>query len=121
MTRHVSIQKGNGMNKIQYEAPILNEAESMVLQMVCRYHMLRKKFVPGRVARHCGLPSWVVVSALKSLVARKLTQRRGRHYVPIMQINGAPVPKVEIYFENGIKIIKCPAMYARGYAQRKYL
>lgn len=109
------------MKEKEYDPPILNEAETMVLQLLCRYHMLGRVFNPARAARFCGVPVWIVAGALKSLMNRKLARQKGKHYIPAMQINGAPVPKAEISFQDGIKIIKCPKMYARGYAQRKYL
>ena len=57
----------------------------------------------------------------KKLAAQKLITAKGKNYVPAMQINGAPIPKPEIYFENGVKIIRFPPMYAEGYARMRNL
>lgn len=109
------------MKKNEYDPPILSDAETVVLQMLCRYHMLEKPFYPPKVARRCGVPSWIIVNALNSLIKRNLARRDGRNYIPAMQVNGSPVPKPKIRFENGVKIIECPPLYARGYARRRYL
>lgn len=105
----------------EYDAPILSDSETMVLQAVCRYYMMGKPFNTTRAARYCGVPVWTVNYHLETLVRRKLANRKGSDYIPAMQINGAPVPMPEIIFENGIKIIKCPKMYAQGYARCRYL
>lgn len=105
----------------KYNAPILSDTETLVLHAVCRYYMLGLTFKPARAARYCGLPLWIINYHLKSLIKRKVLKRCGGNYIPLMQANGAPVVMPEIYFENGIKIIRCPRMYAEGYARRRYL
>ena len=109
------------MTEIIYSAPVLSDTEAAVLSVVCRYHMLGKEFNPKRAARHCGLPVWIINYHLKSLIKRKVTRRAGNNVVPLMQASGAPVAMPEITIENGIKIIKCPHMYAEGYAKGRYL
>ncbi|MCB9990700.1 MAG: hypothetical protein H6867_04900 [Rhodospirillales bacterium] len=105
----------------EYDAPILSDTETIVLQMLCRYHMLEKPFHAGKVARRCGVPRWIIEGALNSLIKRRLAERSGEYFIPAMQINGAPVPKPKIRYEGGVKIIECPTLYARGYARRNYL
>ncbi len=107
------------MNEIDYDPPLLNDSEMMVLQILCRHYMLGKPFQTGRVARYCGVPSWIVGYTLRGLIRRKLVRENDGEFIPAMQINGAPVPRPEIHYENGVKIIKCPKMYARGYALRQ--
>lgn len=113
--------KERGGNMKKYNVPVLSDTETLVLQVVCRYHMLGQPFKPNRAARHCGLPLWIVNNHLKSLAKRKVLKRHKDNYVPLMQANGAPVVMPEIYFENGIKIIRCPRMYAEGYALMRNL
>ena len=43
------------------------------------------------------------------------------HCEDCRKANGAPVVMPEVYFENGIKIIRCPRMYAEGYARMRNL
>lgn len=105
----------------KYNAPVLSDTENLVLQAVCRYYMLGQPFNPKRATRHCGLPVWIIHYHLKSLVKRKVLKRDKGNYLPLMQANGAPVVMPEIYFENGIKIIRCPRMYAEGYARMRNL
>ena len=109
------------MTEIIHSAPVLSETEAAVLRVVCRYYMLGKDFNPNRAARYCGLPVWIINYHLKSLTKRKVTRRVGKNVVPLMQASGAPVAMPEITIENGIKIIKCPRMYAEGYAKGRYL
>lgn len=109
------------MKKREYDAPVLSDTETIVLQMLCRYHMLARPFLVGKVARRCGVPRWIIEGALNSLIKRRLAKRKGEYCIPAMQVNGAPVPKPKIRFEKGVKIIECPTLYARGYAQRTYL
>lgn len=109
------------MNEKKYNAPVLTETETLVLQAVCRYYMLGKTFNPSRATRFCGVPVWVVNYHLKSLIKRKVMYRKGDNYIPLMQANGTPVAMPEIRYEQGIKIIKCPRMYAEGYAVMRNL
>lgn len=105
----------------KHEAPFLNDLETTVLQMVCRYYMMEKPFNELSAARLSGIPVWSIKLGLKKLAAQKLITIEGKQYIPAMQINGAPIPKPEIYFENGVKIIRCPRMYAEGYARMRNL
>ncbi len=109
------------MNEQKYNAPVLSDTEGLVLQAVCRCYMLGRTFNTARAARFCGVPVWVINYHLKSLTKRKVMQCRGDNYIPLMQVNGAPVVMPEIIYENGIKIIRCPRMYAEGYARMRNL
>lgn len=113
--------KGEKVMMEKYNAPVLSDTEILVLQAVCRYYMLGKAFKPARAARYCGLPLWIINHHLKSLAKRKVLKRYRENYIPLMQANGAPVVMPETYFENGIKIIRCPRMYAEGYARMRNL
>lgn len=107
--------------KENYNAPILNDAETLVLQAVCRHYMLGHPFNPARAMRYCGLPVWIINHHLKSLAKRKVLKRSNGNYIPLMQASGAPVAMPEVYFENGVKIIRFPPMYAEGYARMRNL
>ncbi|PZO88577.1 MAG: hypothetical protein DI626_01410 [Micavibrio aeruginosavorus] len=114
-------ERGEKTMNEKYDAPILNDTETLVLQAVCRHHMLGLPFNPKRATRYCNAPVWIINHHLKSLIKRKVLKRCGDHYIPLMQASGAPVVMPEIYFENGVKIIRCPRMYAEGYARMRNL
>lgn len=99
------------------EAPILNGGEQLVLETLCRHHMLQAPFLINRVALAYKIPSWVIKRSLGSLIKRGLVLERGESLIPKMQPNGAPLFKVKIRYENGVKIIQCPTFYANGFAQ----
>lgn len=107
--------------KENYNAPILTDTETLILQAVCRYFMLGRPFNPKRATRYCGLPVWIINHHLNSLAKRKVLKRANGNYIPLMQASGAPVVMPEIYFENGVKIIRFPSMYAEGYARMRNL
>ncbi len=113
--------KGEKVMIEKYNAPVLTDTENLVLHAVCRYYMLGQPFKPKRATRFCGLPLWIINHHLKSLTKRKVLKRCGKNFIPLMQANGAPVAMPEVYFENGIKIIRCPRMYAEGYARMRNL
>lgn len=114
-------KRGEKRMNEKYNAPILSDTETLVLQAVCRYFMLGQTFNKKRATRYCNLPHWIINYHLKSLVKRKVLKWEKGNYIPLMQVNGAPVAMPEIYFENGIKIIRCPRMYAEGYARMQNL
>lgn len=103
------------------EAPSLNGGEELVLETLCKYHMLEMAYNPARVALRCNIPVWVIKKSLRSLVARGLVDEYEGLYIPKMMPNGAPIPELEIQYTGGVKIIKCPAFYANGYAQTTLL
>ncbi len=103
------------------EAPILNGGEELVLDTLCKHHMLQIPYKPNRVAFRCKIPVWVIEKSLHSLIKRGLVKKKSGQYMPLMQINGAPVPKPSIRYVNGIKIIECPPRYAVGYAIQRLL
>jgi len=109
------------MKTNEYDAPVLSDAETVVLRMLCRYYMLEKPFSVQKVALHCQVPSWIIKNTLKSLIKRNLVRFEDGNYIPAMQVNGAPIPKPAIRFEKGVKVYECPPLYARGYAKRGYL
>lgn len=108
------------METQEYYSPDLSDAESMVLRVLCRCHMLDKPFCPAKIACQCAVPVWIIRNALNCLVKRNLVRCEDDRYIPLMQETGAPVPELKIRIENGIKIIECPTLYARGYARKLY-
>jgi hypothetical protein len=107
--------------KKKQETPYLNGGEELVLDTLCKHHMLQTPFLVNRVAFRYKVPVWIIKQSLESLIKRGLVLQKGKSLTPKMQPNGAAIITPDIRYENGVKIIKCPAYFASGYARSGWL
>lgn len=107
--------------KKKQEPPYLNGGEELVLDTLCKHHMLQAPFLVNRVAFRHKIPVWIIKRSLESLIKRGLVLKKEKSLIPKMQPNGAPIITPEIKYENGVRIIKCPTYFANGYARSGWL